>query len=60
MRKKKLTNEQLVTLGYASQILSMSEEFQAKIIELNHSSIEDTKDRFIEIWEEFKNFGCFC
>ena len=28
-------------------------------IELNHSSIEETKDKFIDIWDEFKNFGCF-
>ena len=56
---EKISNEQLVTIGYASQILSMGEDLQAKIIELNHSSIEETKDKFIDIWDEFKNFGCF-
>jgi hypothetical protein len=56
---KKISNEQLVTIGYASQILSMGEDLQTKIIELNNSSIEETKDKFIDIWDEFKNFGCF-
>ena len=57
---KKLSDEQLITINYASQILGLNKGLQEKITQLNHSSEEDTKVKFVEIWDEFKSYGCFC
>jgi hypothetical protein len=55
----KLSNEQLMTVRHASMTLCISEELQEKILVLHNSSIEDTKDRFLDIWNDFKSIGCF-
>lgn len=58
--KIKLSNEQLMTVRHASMTLCISAELQEKILVLHNSSIEDTKDRFLDIWNDFKSCGCFC
>jgi hypothetical protein len=55
----KLSNEQLMTVRHASMTLCINEELQEKILVLHNSSIEDTKDRFLDIWNDFKSIGCF-
>ena len=57
---KKVSNEQLITIKYASQILGLNEELQNKILQLHHSTIDETKNIFMEVWDDFKSFGCFC
>jgi hypothetical protein len=57
---KSISNEQLITVKYGAQVLGLNEELQIKILQLSHASEEDTKEKFLEIWDNFKSFGCFC
>jgi hypothetical protein len=57
---KNISNEQLITIKYASQILGLNEDLQQKILQLNQANVNDTREKFIEIWDEFKSYGCFC
>ena len=56
---KKISDEQLITIKYASQILGLNVELQNKILQLHHSTIDETKNNFMEVWDDFKSFGCF-
>jgi hypothetical protein len=47
-------------IKYASQILGLNEELQNKILQLHHSTSDETKNNFMEVWDDFKSFGCFC
>ena len=56
----KLSQDQLMTLKYASQILCMNEELQEKILRLHHASEQETKEKFLEVLDDFQSCGCFC
>jgi hypothetical protein len=58
-QKPKISQEQLLTLKYASQIVCMSEELQEKIINLHHATEADTKDKFLDVLDNFRSYGCF-
>jgi hypothetical protein len=57
--KTKLSEDQLTSIKYASQIVCMNIELQEKILKLHHANESEVETKFLEVLDEFQSFGCF-
>jgi len=58
--KTLLTNEQIKNIQSAIHMVCLSTSLQDNIYRLHTSADEDAENLFIQIHDEFKDFGLFC